>query len=99
VGFGKVLLRGRPVETGDKAFDESVVVRSGREPERAMLYLGNSAHRQTLLQLLHQEGVLLVRFTEKGVLLIKGGDFLGKGAIAPDKILEYLGYAGRLLGR
>jgi hypothetical protein len=96
-GVEAILSRGRAIQTGDRELDESVVVRSQGEPERAMSYLGRSACRRAVLDLVGQ-GFQLIRYTAKGVSLTKAGDFLGREGVSAQQILHDLSLAGRLVG-
>jgi len=96
-GLEQLFQRGREIETGDEAFDESVVARADKEREKAELYLDNPVNRETILEVL-QEGFENIRFTENELILTKPGDFL-KGDLTPELALRDLSFAARLMQR
>jgi hypothetical protein len=96
-GLEQLFQRGKPIETGDEAFDEAVVARADREREKAELYLDNPVNRESILEVL-QEGFENIRFTEKEMILAKPGDFL-KGDLTPELALRDLSLAARLMQR
>jgi hypothetical protein len=96
-GLEQLFQRGKPIETGDEAFDEAIVARADREREKAELYLDNPVNRETILEVL-QEGFENIRFTEKELILTKPGDFL-KGDLTPELALRDLSLAARLMQR
>jgi len=96
-GLEQLFQRGKPMETGDEAFDEAVVARGDREREKAELYLDNPVNRETILEVF-QDGFENIRFTEKELILTKPGDFL-KGDLNPELALRDLSLASRLMQR
>jgi hypothetical protein len=96
-GLEQLFQRGRPIETGDKAFDEAVVARADRERDKAELYLDNPVNRESILEIF-KEGFENVRFTEKELILTRQGDFLG-GELTPEHSLRDLALAARLMQR
>lgn len=96
-GLEQLFQRGKPIETGDEAFDEAVVARADREQDKAELYLDNPVNRESILKVL-KEGFENVRFTEKELLLSRKGDFLG-GEFTPEYALRDLALAARLMQR
>jgi len=61
-----------------------------------MLYLENQLNRQAILSLF-AAGFVSVRFFNKGILLVKQGDFLGRDAAMADQIVGDLSLAYRLM--
>ncbi len=96
-GLEQLFQRGRVVETGDEAFDESVVARADREREKAELYLDNPVNRETILQVL-EGGFDNVRFTDRELILTRQGDFLGEG-LSQQSVLSDLSLAAGLMQR
>ena len=96
-GLEQLFQRGKPIETGEEAFDESVVARADKEREKAELYLDNPVNRESLLEIL-RAGFENIRFTEKELVLTKQGDFL-KGNLTPEHALHDLSLAARLMQR
>lgn len=96
-GLEQLFQRGKPIETGEEAFDESVVARADKEREKAELYLDNPVNRESILGIL-KEGFENVRFTDKELVLTKQGDFL-RGEFTPEQALHDLSLAGRLMQR
>ncbi len=96
-GLEQLFQRGGRIETGDEAFDEAVIARAGRDPEKAELYLDNPVNREAILEIL-EEGFEDVRFTEKELILTKRGDFLS-GDMSPERALHDLDLAARLMQR
>ena len=96
-GLEQIFQRGRPIETGDEAFDESIVARADKEREKAELYLDNPVNRQTILEVF-EGGFENIRFTEKELTVTKPGDFL-KGDLNPELVLRDLSLAARLMQR
>jgi hypothetical protein len=96
-GLEQIFQRGRPIGTGDEAFDESVFARADKEREKAELYLDNPVNRETILEIF-QDGFENIRFTEKELILTKPGDFL-KGDLNPELALRDLSLAARLMQR
>ena len=96
-GLEQLFQRGRPIETGDEAFDEAVVARADGERDKAELYLDNPVNRGSILEIL-KEGFENVRFTEKELILTRQGDFLG-GELTSEHALRDLALASRLMQR
>lgn len=96
-GLEQLFQRGKPIETGEEAFDGEVAARADKEREKAELYLDNPVNRQAILEILKQ-GFENVQFTEKGLVLTKQGDFL-KGGLTPELVLHDLSLAARLMQR
>ncbi len=96
-GLEQFFQRGKRIETGDEAFDESVDARTDREREKAGLYLDNPMNREAVLAALGA-GFEDVRFTEKELILTRQGDFL-KGDLNPEQALNDLAMAARLMQR
>lgn len=96
-GLEQFFQRGKRVETGDEAFDESVDARTDREREKAGLYLDNPVNREAVVAALGA-GFENVRFTEKELILTRQGDFL-KGDLTPEQALNDLALAARLMQR
>jgi len=67
-----------------------------KEREKAMLYLDNPMNRRVIMDLF-QSGFLSIRFSEKGVLLVKPGDFLEPGGFTPETAVGDLTLACRLM--
>ncbi len=95
-GLEEIFSRGKGLATGDESFDNAVLVRAEREPEKAGLYLDNPINRKGVLTLF-ESGFVSIRFFEKGVLLTKLGDFLGKGSSGGDRVVGDLELAYKLL--
>jgi hypothetical protein len=96
-GLGQLFQRGKPIETGDDAFDEAVDARADKELEKAELYLDNPVNREAILEVL-QHGFENLRFAEDRLSLTKSGDFL-KGDLNPEQALQDLSLAARLMQR
>jgi len=96
-GLEQLFQRGKPLETGDEAFDEAVVARADREREKAELYLDNPVNRESILEIL-KEGFDNVCFTDKALILTRRGDFLG-GELTQENALQDLALATRLMQR
>jgi len=96
-GLEQLFQRGKPIETGDEAFDEAVVARAEHERDKAELYLDNPVNRESILEIL-KEGFGSVRFTEKELILTRQGDFLGE-ELTPEHALRDLALAARLMQR
>ena len=94
-GLEQLFQRGRPIETGDEAFDEAVVARAEGERDKAELYLDNPVNRGAILEIL-KEGFENVRFTDKELILTRQGDFLG-GELTQEQLLRDLELAARLM--
>jgi len=95
-GLEEIFSRGKILDTGEDAFSSAVLVKAEREREKAMLYLDNQLNREGILALF-ESGFVSIRFFEKGILLIKPGDFLGKDPTVMDRIVGDLDLAYRLL--
>jgi hypothetical protein len=96
-GLEQLFQRGRPIETGDEAFDEAVVARADVARDKAELYLDNPVNRESILEIL-KEGFENVRFTDKELILTRQGDFLGE-ELTPEHALGDLALATRLMQR
>jgi hypothetical protein len=96
-GLEQLFQRGKPIETGDEAFDEAVLARADREREKAELYLDNHVNRESILEVF-EDGFENIRFTEKDLILTKPGDFL-KEDLSPELALRDLALAARLMQR
>ena len=96
-GLEQLFQRGKPIETGDEAFDEAVVARADRERDKAELYLDNPVNRESILEIL-REGFENVRFTDKELILTRQGDFLGE-ELTSEHTLRDLALAARLMQR
>lgn len=96
-GLEQLFQRGKPIETGEEGFDQSVIARADKEREKAELYLDNPVNRESILDIL-RAGFETVRFTEKELVLTKQGDFL-KGDFTPELALHDLSLAARLMQR
>lgn len=97
-GLEEVFGKGKNITTGEDVFNDAVAARVEKEREKAMLYLDNPFNRTVILDLF-KIGFQSVRFSEKGVVLTKQGDFLGTDGITPEQALEYLTLAGKLVQR
>jgi hypothetical protein len=96
-GLEQLFQRGKPIETGDEAFDEAVVARADREFDKAELYLDNPVNRESILEIF-TEGFENVRFTDKELILSRQGDFL-RAELTPEHALRDLALAARLMQR
>jgi len=96
-GLEQLFQRGRPIETGDEAFDKAVVARADLERDKAELFLDNPVNREAILEFL-KEGFENVRFTDKELILTRLGDFLG-GELTQEHALGDLALATRLMQR
>jgi hypothetical protein len=96
-GLEQLFQKGRPIETGDEAFDEAVAARADGERDKAELYLDNPVNRESILEIL-KEGFENVRFTDKELILTRKGDFLGE-ELTPEYFLRDLALAARLMQR
>jgi len=95
-GLEEIFSRGKVLTTGEDAFNDTVLVRGEKEREKVMLYLENQLNRQVILSLF-ESGFVSIRFSEKGILLIKPGDFLGQEASTADQIVGDLTIAYKLM--
>jgi hypothetical protein len=96
-GLEQIFRKGRPIETGDEAFDKGVIVRADGERDKAKLYLDNPVNRQAIVEAL-DAGFENVRFTQKELILTRQGDFLG-GELTPEHAQGNLALAARLMQR
>ncbi len=96
-GLEQLFQRGKLIETGDEAFDEAVLARADREPDKAELFLDNPVNRESVVEVL-DAGFENVRFTEKELVLARQGDFLGDD-LTPESALADLALAARLMQR
>jgi hypothetical protein len=96
-GLEQLFQRGKPVETGDEAFDEAVLARADSERDKAELFLDNPVNRRSIMEVL-DAGFENVHFTEKELSLSRQGDFLGED-LTPEQVLGDLALAARLMQR
>jgi len=96
-GLEQLFQRGRPLETGDEAFDQAVVARAEGERDKAELYLDNPVNRESIREIL-KEGFGNLRFTDKELILTRPGDFLGE-ELTSENSLRDLALAARLMQR
>ena len=94
----EIFVKDRSITTGEDSFNDAVSTRVHREREKAMLFLDNSLNRSAILDVF-KSGFQSMRFSEKGVVLAKPGDFLGKEGLKPEQALEFLTLAGKLVQR
>jgi len=95
-GLEELFGRGKVLDTGEDVFGGAVRVRVEAEREKAMLYLDNQRNRENILALF-AAGFGSIRFFERGILLVKPGDFLGRDAAMADQIAGDLGMAYALM--
>ncbi len=94
-GLEQLFLRGKEIETGDEAFDASLVTRVDKDPDKARVYLDNPANREGILEVF-REGFDTIRFTPQQLLLTRQGDFLVTG-LSQEQALRDLALGARLM--
>jgi len=92
----ELFARGRTIDTAEDSFNQAVLVRVESEKDKALVYLDNPMSRGVILDLL-QAGFVSIRFTGKGIQLIKPGEFLEQGGFAAESVASDLDLACRLM--
>jgi len=95
-GLEEIFQKGRLLSTNEEGFNKAVVAKADREREKAMLFLESQSNRAKILNIF-QAGFALIRITEKGVTLVRPGDFLTGTPLTPDQAVEDLTLACRLV--
>lgn len=97
-GLESLFAKGKPLETGDEAFDSAVIARADKERDRAALFLDNPENRAAVTRLF-DDGFDSIRFTTEGVTLSKPGEFLEGEGLTSEAALHDLDLSVRLLQR
>lgn len=89
-----LLSRGTHIESGNEHFDSQFALKAEKDPEKASHYVMN-AHNQELLRKAFEQGIALVRYSERGITLLKPGSYLRED-LSGDELADYLTCAARL---